>query len=143
MDGYCFLMVHLLRGRELGFRNVFTDKIRQCSKHRRWQTCENIGVYDHRFNECRLLYFVTCQGAIRAINDRLYNKTTTHAHESLQSIYTLHVIKLSNDIYIEMRKDIRRPSNDYRCKKNNFQFGYTTGKYGVGNIAKCEMGVIN
>jgi len=99
---YCSLMVHLLRGRELGFRNVFTD-IRQCSKHRRWQTCENHGVYDHRFDECRLLYFVMCQGTIRAINDALYNETTTHAHESIRGIYILNVVKLINDIYIEIR----------------------------------------
>jgi len=49
-----------------------------------------------------LLYFVTCQGAIRAINDTLCNETTIHAHESLRGIYTLNVVKLTN-IYIEMR----------------------------------------
>jgi len=48
-----------------------------------WQTCENIGVYDRHFNKCRLLFFVMCQRAIRAINDALYNKTTIHAHETL------------------------------------------------------------
>jgi len=58
------------------------------------------GVYDHRFNECRLLFFVTCQGAI---NDALYNETITHAHESLRGLYTLNVVKLTNHIYIEMR----------------------------------------
>jgi len=48
-----------------------------------------------------LLFFVTCQDAIRAINDALYNETT-HAHESLRGLYNLNV-KLINDIYIKMR----------------------------------------
>jgi len=65
--------------------------------------CENIGIYDRRFNECRLLFFVMCQGAIRVINDVPYNRTTTRAHETLQEIYILDIIKLSKDIYIEMR----------------------------------------
>jgi len=43
--------------------------------------CENIGVYDRHFNECKLSFFVTCQDAIRAINEP-YNETTTHAHET-------------------------------------------------------------
>jgi len=64
---------------------------------------ENIDVYDRHFNECRLLYFVTCQCAIRAINDVSYNETSTHIHETLQGIYILDVIKLSKDIYIEVR----------------------------------------
>jgi len=102
-DKYCSSVVHLLRGRELGFRNLFTDNIRQCSKHKRWQTRESHNVYDNHFNECRLLFFVTCQGAIRAIVDELYNETVTHAHQSLQGLYTLDVLKLTNDIYIEMR----------------------------------------
>jgi len=51
--------------------------------------------------DCYSLYL--CQCAIRAINDALYNETTTHAHETLQKIYIFNVIKLSNDIYIEMR----------------------------------------
>jgi len=42
-DRYCSSIVYLLRGRELVFRNALTDNIRWCSKHRRWQTCENIG----------------------------------------------------------------------------------------------------
>jgi len=45
-DKYCSSIVHLLRGRELGFRNALTDNLRQCSKYRKWQTCENYGVYD-------------------------------------------------------------------------------------------------
>jgi len=101
-DRYCSSVVHLLRGRELGFRNMLGNA-KRCTKYRMWQTCENTGVYDRHFNESRLLFFVTCQGAIRVINDALYNETTTHAHETLQNIYTLDVIKLSNDIYIEMR----------------------------------------
>jgi len=40
---------------------------------------------------------------MRAINDALYNETITHAHESLRGLYTLNVVKLTNDIYIEMR----------------------------------------
>jgi len=40
--------------------------------------CENIGIYDRHFNECRLLFFVTCQVAI---SDALYNETT-HAQET-------------------------------------------------------------
>jgi len=102
-------MVHLLRDREFGnwsYQNALNGNIKRCSKHRMWQACENDGdhfnYYDH-FNECRLLFFVTCQGAIHAINDALYNETTTHAHESLQGLYILNVVKLTNDIYIEMR----------------------------------------
>jgi len=37
------------------------------------------------------------------INDVLYNETTTHTHETLQGIYILNIIKLSKDIYIEVR----------------------------------------
>jgi len=105
MDRYCSSMVHLLRGRELDARNALTDNIRQCSKHRRWHTCENIGVYDRHFDESRLLYFVMCQGAIRAINDMSYNDTTTHAHESLRGIYSLNVVKLTNDIVTSKPQD--------------------------------------
>jgi len=41
---------------------------------------------------------VTCQGAIRAINDvpRPYNEITTH--ETLLGMYILNVIKLCKDI---------------------------------------------
>jgi len=40
-----------------------------------------------------------CQGAIRAINNALYNETTTHALSiSLLGLYTLNVVKLINDI---------------------------------------------
>jgi len=99
-------MVHLLRGRELGFRNLFTDNIIHCSKHKRWQTRESHSVYDNHFNECRLLFFATCQGVIRAIVDEPYYETMTHAHQSLQGLYTLEILKLTNDIYIEMR-DVR------------------------------------
>jgi len=106
-------MVHLLRDREFenwSYQNALNGNIKRCSKHRMWQACENDGAYDHRFNECRLLLFVTCQGAIRTINDALYNETTTHAHESLQGLYTLNVVKLTNDIYIEM-KDLTEIDN--------------------------------
>jgi len=64
--------------------------------------CENIGVYNRHFNECRLLFFVTCQGAICAINDVPYNETA-HTHEILLGIYILNVIKVSKDIYIEVK----------------------------------------
>jgi len=39
--------------------------------------------------------------------------------------------------------DRRRPSNDYQCEKNNFQFGYAVEKCGMGSIAKYEMETIN
>jgi len=48
------------------------------------QTYENIGVYDRHFNECRLLFFVTYQGAIRAIND---TTKLLHMHMSLYKVY--------------------------------------------------------
>jgi len=99
-------MVHLLRGKELGnwsYQNALNGNIRRCSKHRTWQTRENYGVYNYRFDECRLLFFVTCQGAICAVNDVLYNETTTHTHESLRGLYTLNVVKERGDIYVEMR----------------------------------------
>jgi len=73
-----------------------TGNAKRCIKHRMWRTCKNTSVYDRHFNECRLLFF-KCKDAIRAINDALYNETITHAHETLQEIYTLDVIKLSND----------------------------------------------
>jgi len=41
--------------------------------------------------------------AIRAMNDVPYNETTTRAHETLQEIYILDIIKLFKDIYIEVR----------------------------------------
>jgi len=56
-------MIHLLCDRKFGnwsYQNTFTGNIRWCSKHRMWQKYENIGVYDRHFNECRLLFFVTC-----------------------------------------------------------------------------------
>jgi len=105
-NGYCSSVVHLLRDRKFGnwsYQNALNGNIRRCSKHRMWQACENHSVYDDHFNECRLLFFVMCQGAIRAINDALYNETTTHAHESLRGLYTLNVVKEYDDIYIEMR----------------------------------------
>jgi len=64
-----------------------TGVIKTCSKQRMWRTCENISVYDRHFNECILLFFVTCQDAIRTINDALYDETTTHAHETTRNIY--------------------------------------------------------
>jgi len=38
-------------------------------------------------------YSLLC-AKVRAVNDVPYNITTTHAHETLQGIYTLDVIKL-------------------------------------------------
>jgi len=48
-----------------------------------------IGVYDRHFDEGRCLYLVTCQYAIRAINDVNYNKTHSHTHETLLGIYEI------------------------------------------------------
>jgi len=51
MDKYCSSMVHLLRGRELGFRNAVTGNVTTwCTKHKMLQMCGNMydctGLFD-------------------------------------------------------------------------------------------------
>jgi len=71
-----------------------------------------------------------------------------HIHMRLYKEYIsstlLNVIKLSKDIYIEVR-DWTETDNLQMIidEKNNFQFGYAIEKSGVGSITKCEMGSIN
>jgi len=58
-------MVHLLRGRELGFRNMLTDNAEvRCTKHEMWQTHDNIIGYNKLFYDNVYLFLDTCHGAI-------------------------------------------------------------------------------
>jgi len=77
--------------------------------------------------------------AIRTINDALYNEITIHARKTLQGMYILDVIKLSKDIYIEVRDWTERDLQMTIYARKIISIG----KCGVGSITKYEMESIN
>jgi len=75
MDRYCFSMVHLLRGRELGFRSALTDNVTtRCTKHKMLQMCGNMYDCNGIFDDRAYSYLTTCYGMMRGFRDGNYNE---------------------------------------------------------------------
>jgi len=75
MDKYCSSMVHLLRGRELGFRSALTgNAMTRCTKHKMLQMCDNMYDYNGIFYDRAYSYRATCHGTIRGFCDGNCNK---------------------------------------------------------------------
>jgi len=63
-------MVHLLRGRELGFRNALTGNVKtRCTKHKILQMCGSIIGCNGLLNDRAYSYLVTCDYMIRGYHD--------------------------------------------------------------------------
>jgi len=69
MDRYCSSMVHLLRGRELGFRNALTGNVKtRCTKHKILQMCGDMYDCDGSFDDRVYSYLVICDCMIRGFH---------------------------------------------------------------------------
>jgi len=107
MDKYCSSMVHLLRGRELGFRNVLTGNAKRCIKHKKLQTCDNIIGFYTLFYDCVYSSLDTCHSVIHITNTKKYTDCCTHTKHLvplIDMIYMFNIVKEYDDIYIEVRK---------------------------------------
>jgi len=111
MDRYCSSMVHLLRGRELGFRNMLTGNVTaRCTKHEMWRTCENIIGCNKLFYDDVYSFLDTCHGAIHGSCKQKYREFWLCTREAecisycIRKIYIFNIVKEYNDIYIEVKK---------------------------------------
>jgi len=109
MERYCSSMVHLLRGRELGFRNVLTGNVKtRCAKHKILQTCENIIGCNELFGDDVYSSLDTCyitsviSGSIKQkyVDFWTYTGDTVHLTHMM---YMFNIVKENDDIYIEVR----------------------------------------
>jgi len=67
-----YSVMHLIRGRELGFWNTLTGNVKRCIKHKILQTCDNINSCDIYFDDCVYSYLATCYCVIRGFRDQNY-----------------------------------------------------------------------
>jgi len=82
-DRYCSSVMHLLCGRELGFRprelgNALTGNAKRCTKHKILQTCDNINGCDVYYDDCVYSYLATCHCVIRSFRDQNYSEFRSH-----------------------------------------------------------------
>jgi len=68
-------MVHLLRGRELGFRNALTRNAKWCTKHKMLRMCENINGCEDDFYDGVYSSLGTCHYVIRGSCDENYKES--------------------------------------------------------------------
>jgi len=100
-------MVHLLRGRELGFRNVLTGNAKRCTKHKKLQTCDNIIGCNGFFYDRVYSSLDTCHSVIHITNTEKYTDYWTHTKHLvplINMIYIFNIVKEYDGIYIEVRK---------------------------------------
>jgi len=98
--------MHLLHGRELGFRNALTGNAKRCTKHKILQTCDNINGCDVYYDDCVYSYLATCHCVIRGFRDQHYSefRSRTDVDEVfLYNTYVFNVVEECEDIYIEIR----------------------------------------
>jgi len=91
-DRYCSSVVHLLCGRELGFRNALTGNAKWCAKHKILQTCDNINDCDVYYDDCVYLYLATCHCVIRGFRDQNYSEL--HVQMSKMYFYMIHICSM-------------------------------------------------
>jgi len=118
MGEYCSLVVHLLRGRELGARNALTGNVERCAKHKTLRTCGNMTDCNGFFDDRAYSYLVTCYDMIRGYLDRNYYRNYNDEEEReicgygpVDGEYVIHschsykfnIVKECEDIYIEVR----------------------------------------
>jgi len=72
MDRYCSSVVHLLRGKELGFQNALTGNVTRCTKHKMLQMCGNMNDCNGLFDDRTYSYFTICHCTIRGFRDGNY-----------------------------------------------------------------------
>jgi len=102
MDKYCSSMVHLLRGRELGFRNALTGNVTiRCTKHKMLQMCGNMHDCTENFDDRACSYLATCHDILRGFRDRNCNGEKIHHNEN----YDEEEEEIRNDIVIDMDID--------------------------------------
>jgi len=65
-------MVHALRGRELGARNVLTGNVERCTKHKMLQRSANMNDCNRFFDNRAYSYLVTCHYMIYGFPDGNY-----------------------------------------------------------------------
>jgi len=103
---YCSSVVHLLRGRELGFRNALTGDVTRCAKHKMLQTCDNIIGCDVYYDDRVYSYLATCHCVIRGFRDQNYSEFLSRTNVDkvfLYYAYMFNVVEECEDIYIEIR----------------------------------------
>jgi len=107
MDRYCSSMVHLLRGRELGFRNALTGNVTtRCAKHKMLQTCENIIGCNELFDDDVYSSLDTCHSVICGSLKQKYIDFWTYTGDIVHlthMMYMFNIVKENDDIYIEVR----------------------------------------
>jgi len=99
-------MVHLLRGRELGFRNALTgNATTRCTKHKKLQTCDNIIGYNRLFYDDVYSFLGTCHSVIQGSCKQKYRDFWPHTKDAeYLTIYMFNIVKEYDDTYIEVRK---------------------------------------
>jgi len=111
MDRYCS-SVHLLRGREFGFRNVLTGNVMtRCTKHKMLQTCDNIIGCNDFFYDDVYSSLDTCHSVIRGFLKEKYTKVWPHtkiAVHLIDMMYMFNIVKEYDNIYIEVRSCLDR-----------------------------------
>jgi len=105
-DRYCSLVVHLLRGKELGFRNALTGNAIWCTKHETLQMYHNINGCDIYFYDRVYSYLATYYWVIRGSRDQtcseFWPRMCTY-NEHFHVTYMFNIVKECEDIYIEIR----------------------------------------
>jgi len=107
----CSMIVHLLRGKELGFRNVLTGNVTtQCTQHEMLQTCENIIGCNKLFYDNVYSFLDTCHSAIHGSCKQKYREFFPCTREAecvsycINKTYIFNIVKEYDDIYIEVKK---------------------------------------
>jgi len=97
--------VHLLRERELGFRNALTGNAKRCTKHKMLQTCDNIlGCKEFFYDVYSSLN--TCHSVIHGSLKQKYIDFLTYTEDTgylIDMMYMFNIVKEYGDIYIEIR----------------------------------------
>jgi len=105
MDRYYSSVVHLLRGRELGFRNALTGNAKRCTKHKMLQRCNNIIGCNELFYDDVYSSLDTCHSVIRGSLKQKYIDFWIHTENTVHLIdmmYMFNIVKEYDD-YIEVR----------------------------------------
>jgi len=107
MDRYCSSMVHLLRGRELGFRNALTGNVTtRCAKHKMLQKCDNIIGCNELFDDDVYSSLDTCHSVISGSVKQIYIDFWTYTGDIVHLPHVefmFNIVKENDDIYIEVR----------------------------------------
>jgi len=100
-------MVHLLRGRELGFRNALTGNVKtRCVKHKMLQTCDNMIGCNELFDDDVHSSLNTCYSVISGSLKQKYIDFWTYTGDIVHLTHVMfmfNIVKENDDIYIEVR----------------------------------------